>query len=78
MNKLAASEIGLRIAELASDIIGDEGLSFPEADGARDDPARWLQQIFGSLALSIAGGASNIQRNVIAERGLGLPRGNEG
>jgi hypothetical protein len=28
----------------------------------------------GSLGVSIAGGASNIQRNVISERGLSLPR----
>jgi hypothetical protein len=28
----------------------------------------------GSLGSAIAGGSSNIQRNVIAERALGLPR----
>ncbi len=71
-NKLAATEIGLRIAELASEIIGEDALAFPE-EGDHSG-ARWLNQIFGALALSIAGGASNIQRNVIAQRGLGLPR----
>jgi len=35
---------------------------------------RWIRQVMGSLGLSIAGGTSNIQRNIIAERGLGLPR----
>ncbi|AIT81439.1 acyl-CoA dehydrogenase family protein [Novosphingobium pentaromativorans] len=71
-NKLAATEIGLRIAELATDIIGEDALAFPEK-GERSG-ANWLNQIFGALALSIAGGASNIQRNLIAERGLDLPR----
>jgi alkylation response protein AidB-like acyl-CoA dehydrogenase len=78
LNKLAATSIGLEIAGVASDIIGENALRMPteEASGRRN-PEQWLNQIFGSLALSIAGGTSNIQRNLIAERGLGLPRSSE-
>ncbi len=40
----------------------------PEATGS------WTAQYMFAIANSIAGGASNIQRNIIGERGLGLPR----
>jgi hypothetical protein len=34
----------------------------------------WITQYMYSLGIAIAGGSANVQRNVIAERGLGLPR----
>jgi hypothetical protein len=79
LNKLSSTEIGKAVAGVAQDIPGDAGLRMPSEEGgaAADHPEQWLNQIFGSLAMSIAGGASNIQRNIIAERGLGLPRGQE-
>lgn len=79
MMKLLLTEIGHEMALLAQDLIGDHGLIEPEGAGGRGPrggrgPNKWLDQIMGSLGNSIAGGASNIQRNIIAERGLGLPR----
>jgi alkylation response protein AidB-like acyl-CoA dehydrogenase len=75
MMKLLLTETGHEIALLAQELIGDEGLIEPAAAGTRGRGAeRWLDQIMGSLGNSIAGGATNIQRNIIGERGLGLPR----
>jgi alkylation response protein AidB-like acyl-CoA dehydrogenase len=75
VGKLVGTQIGHDIARLAQMLIGDAGLLMPPA--SRDDPhpeARWVNQLMGSLGVAIAGGTSNIQRNIIAERGLGLPR----
>ncbi|MGE0388050.1 MAG: acyl-CoA dehydrogenase family protein [Gammaproteobacteria bacterium] len=74
LNKLAMSNIGQDIAAIASDIIGDAYLSMPGWEGGRRGNEQWVNQIFGSLGMAIAGGTSNIQRNIISERGLELPR----
>jgi alkylation response protein AidB-like acyl-CoA dehydrogenase len=76
MNKLLATEIGHDAARIAQELIGDLALIQPASPGsgaARGDE-KWIDQIMGSLGVSIAGGTSNIQRNIIGERGLGLPR----
>lgn len=75
MMKLLLTETGHEIAKLALDLLGDEALVEPAPPGARGrGPEKWLDQIMGSLGNSIAGGTTNIQRNIIGERGLGLPR----
>jgi len=71
--KLASTSLGYDIAKLAMDVVGDRALLAP---GEANAPAMGM---FGtaymwSLGVLIAGGAANIQRNIIAERGLGLPR----
>jgi alkylation response protein AidB-like acyl-CoA dehydrogenase len=71
--KLASTQLGYDIANLAMDVVGDRALL---AAGEAEAPAMGM---FGtaymwSLGVLIAGGAANIQRNIIAERGLGLPR----
>jgi len=68
MPKLYMTELAGRISRLARDIIEDD---FTDMGGARQ---KWIERFMISLSMSIAGGTSNIQRNIIAERSLGLPR----
>lgn len=78
MMKLLLTEIGHEIALCAQDILGSHALKEPsnQRSAGRRGPEKWLDQIMGSLGNSIAGGTTNIQRNIIAELGLGLPRAN--
>lgn len=77
MNKLHSTNIGHRFAEAALDFIGDDGMlsAGKRMPGrAPGDNSAWVGQYMWSLGIAVAGGTANIQRNVIAERGLGLPR----
>lgn len=78
MMKLMMSEIGHDVAMMAMNLLGEAGMLEPDGSGRGGrGPERWLDQVMGSLGMSIAGGTTNIQRNIIAERCLGLPRGND-
>lgn len=77
MGKLNGTQIGHRIAALAQELAGDDAMLMPpgkRTPGRVRPNAKWVNQMIGSLGIAIAGGTSNIQRNVIAERGLELPR----
>ncbi|MDQ1520518.1 MAG: hypothetical protein QOI55_1591 [Actinomycetota bacterium] len=70
--KLASSEGGKATYELGMELLGGYG-----AVVDRDHPVeggRFAEGFFLSFANTIAGGSSEIQRNIIAQRVLGLPR----
>jgi len=68
MSKLYSTNLAQRISKLGRDIIGDQ---FLDMSGPN---LKMIERFMISLSMSIAGGTSNIQRNLIAERSLGLPR----
>ena len=69
--KMATSEAGKAAYELGMEITGPMA---PVTDTAFADVGRWSHGFFMSFANTIAGGSSEIQRNIIAQRVLGLPR----
>ncbi|WP_182523561.1 acyl-CoA dehydrogenase family protein [Nocardioides dongkuii] len=60
-----------RLGEVAMDVLGAEGLT---ARGAPYDLDEWQRLFLFSRADTIYGGSDEIQRNILAERVLGLPR----
>ncbi len=79
MAKLVGTDLGQRIAKLSMDLLEEVGLEAPVGDEAAmglHEYTRgfWVSSYMFSLGTAVAGGASNIQRNIIGERVLGLPR----
>jgi alkylation response protein AidB-like acyl-CoA dehydrogenase len=73
MTKLYASELGQRIARTAIKVTGLYGQLLGEGEWS-PRRGRYGQMYVQTLASTIAGGTSEVQRNIIATRGLGLPR----
>jgi len=72
MYKLYSTELGRRIADFALDALGPEGLL---RHSAPDAPAhgKWEHSYRATVVDTIGGGSSEVQKNIIARRGLGLP-----
>jgi alkylation response protein AidB-like acyl-CoA dehydrogenase len=71
--KLVWSETDVRLKELALDMEGPYGALARGSRRAIDD-GRWEYEYLWSRAATIYAGTSEIQRNIVAQRVLGLPR----
>ena len=73
MGKLVYSELNLELIEYALRLLGARS-ALTEGDDDAVDDGRWQDEFLYARTYTIAGGSSEIMRNVIAERVLGLPR----
>jgi alkylation response protein AidB-like acyl-CoA dehydrogenase len=72
MVKLASTELWQAVSELAVTVAGMAATGGPASNG--DDAAVWAYDLLDGRAGTIYAGTSEVQRNLIAERALGLPR----
>ncbi len=71
ITKLFAAEHNQRVQELAVDLLGTSALAW---DGADSKHAATVRGFLRSRANTIEGGTSEIMRNILGERVLGLPK----
>jgi alkylation response protein AidB-like acyl-CoA dehydrogenase len=73
INKLIRAELEVEIGELALEIQGSRGPLWKGSDLVPED-GRWQRMALSWPEVVIGGGTPNIQKNIIAERVLGLPK----
>jgi alkylation response protein AidB-like acyl-CoA dehydrogenase len=74
--KYGGTMLGWRLSSLAVDVLGAAGLPYEALgeDAEADDATTWNIDYMYDVGLMIGGGSTNIQKNIIGERGLDLPR----
>ena len=71
--KLQGTELRHEIEALAIDVMGEIGIAYADNPYLRGNGS-WQYQYMLYLGLIIGGGTSQIQKNIISERGLGMPK----
>jgi alkylation response protein AidB-like acyl-CoA dehydrogenase len=71
--KLQGCEINHELQALGIDALGEIGLLYGQGSYLRDH-GKWQEKYMYDLGLIIGGGTAQIQKNIISERGLGMPR----
>jgi hypothetical protein len=73
-SKITTTELNLRIATFAMELLGPYSV-LEKGSPFAVDQARWSRRMLGARAGTIAAGTNEIQRGIIGERVLGLPKG---
>ncbi|MGH9210863.1 MAG: acyl-CoA dehydrogenase family protein [Acidimicrobiales bacterium] len=84
LNKMFWSEYAQRFAEIVMNIRGAdsmicgsataEPMVMPDQEPRAYQPDRWQRNFFGTRSATIWGGTAQVQRNIVGERVLGLPK----
>jgi alkylation response protein AidB-like acyl-CoA dehydrogenase len=79
LNKMFWSEYAQRFAELVMNIRGADSMIMPNREGGGDgtgkyEPDRWQRNFLSTRSVTIWGGTAQVQRNIVGERVLGLPK----
>jgi len=72
IGKMLWSEYTRRFGEIAMNVAGIKSTIRPDGEGYRSN--EWMQMFLGSRSGTIWGGTAEIQRNIVGERALGLPK----
>ncbi len=73
MGKLVGSEWNQRLSELACEMLGADAARWLQ-DPHAPDGGEWPRAFMNSFGMTIGGGTSEILRNIVGERVLGLPK----
>ena len=73
-NKIFWSELDIKIHETAMRLLGARGELLPESEDFSEDLGVWLDGFLFAQSGPIYAGTNEVQRNIIAERMLGMPR----
>lgn len=72
MFKLYSTQLGQRLADTALDLLGPTGVMSKGSSGAPVN-GKWEHSYRATVVDTIGGGSTEVQKNIIARRGLGLP-----
>jgi alkylation response protein AidB-like acyl-CoA dehydrogenase len=71
MDRVYSTELKQELEDFATNVLGANSALWEDSV----DGGSWITEYLYSFSRTIAGGSSDIQRNIIGERVLDLPRG---